>query len=124
MWNIHLVKNSVIIPEKKIEAISKLIRPIARDHFPYDDDHVIWSDGRLAFDEDSFEHMDWLCRNEKAMEIIALSGVNGMVQFADMEGDNKGSFWGVTFHDKKYQLLDGHIVYFTVGEEKCTKRKR
>ena len=109
-WSINVIKNSVIILDIEIqkEIIKKIAEMMGYDD-PYDADlsveRTFNRDGKIMFHEDDMEHMDFLTHNDQICGIIASSGAEGEVCFGSFEGDNKGSFWGVSFKEGTWTRL-------------------
>lgn len=111
MWSIGKVVNTVEISED-----------CAKDLFAAQgDERYIWSSleevtyqGKLSFNPDHMEHMDFLgCDEDRAMvEILKKHKVKGDICFGSLEGDNRGRFWGYRFDGKGgMKKLVGHLEF-------------
>lgn len=68
--------------------------------------------GRVTFNSDHSEWMDWLAHNEELVEVLKKHKVRGDICFGSLEGDNAGSFWGYRFDGKGGMVeLTGRVVY-------------
>ncbi len=113
MWSIGVVVNTVEITK---ECAKELFE--AQDN-EQDDEEYIWSEpenvaykGKLCFNPDHMEHMDFLATDEKIVEILKKHKVAGDICFGSLEGDNKGQFWGYRFDGKGGMTeLKGLVVY-------------
>lgn len=93
----------------------------AKELFKADDDanSDIWDlfenvtcRGKLTFNSDHQEWMDYLGSHEKLVEILKKHKVAGDICFGSLEGDNAGEFWGYRFDGKGGMVkLTGQIVY-------------
>lgn len=92
MWSIGLVKNTVKISE---ECVKELFEAQGCDEIWYDEEDVSF-DGKLYFDCDHMEHMDYLGR-EEIQNVLKKHKVEGIVLFCSADGDNSGTFWGYEF---------------------------
>jgi len=87
-----------------------------------DYDREIWDDrsdvtyeGKLAFNPDHQEHMDYLGNNPKLNKVLQKHKVKGDICFGSLEGDNAGSFWGYRFDGKGgMQELEGKLSWTPV----------
>lgn len=111
MWRIALLENTVTGVTKELaeELINTTDAECIED---------IWNDhnNTFYFNDDWFEHMDWLCHNKRAHDIIDKHGLSGTVKFGSLNGDNSGEFWGVEFTDNglSAKTLRGDIVWSVV----------
>ena len=49
------------------------------------------------FNEDHFEHIDYLSHNQEVISFLIKEKVKGEVQFGCLDGDQFGKFWGYKF---------------------------
>lgn len=102
MWSIECLRNDVTNVDSKVnEKLRKLV-------WWENGDQVI--DGKLIFNSDDMEHMDWLGDN-KVRQLLAKNGAVGVVCFGSLEGDNANSFWGYSFGNGKCTQLVGQVVW-------------
>lgn len=105
MWSIILVKNDLKISKKCAEA---LLGEEGTDGY-YDGEcagEYGWeglsdlfdaNSGKLVFNSDHFEHMDFVWR---VWKVLAEHEAKGEIVFASAEGDNKGEAWSYRFDGK------------------------
>lgn len=122
MWRIHNTVNTVKVSKK---CAQELFRSVTRNTgFWNDVSEVTDRDGVLIFNEDHYEHMDFLWL-EEIQKVLLKHKVKGDICFASLEGDNAGSFWGYRFDGKGGGVkLDGEIVYTETPLEKLSKKTR
>lgn len=109
MWSIGEVVNTVHITK---ECAKELFE--AQEY-----EGEIWTEledveykGKLSFNDDHMEHMDFLGTNEKMVEILKKHKVKGDICFGSLEGDNRGQFWGYRFDGKgRMKKLVGHLEF-------------
>lgn len=104
-WSIAMLENTVKVPAKAQKDLKKL-----------DDGHVFEYDdcgalgGKLEFNSDHMEHMDYL-HHDGVIETLIKHKAKGRVMFGDLDGDNFGSFWGYEFVDGACHRLTGELVW-------------
>lgn len=117
-WHIHTNKNTLKISE---ECAKDLLLADAEENyscvFEWDEswgkvenniDYVRGDDGTIQFNDDHMEHMDYL--HEAHIQAVLLKHkVNGVVEFLDVEGDNRGTRWSYTFKDGVVKTKEGKI---------------
>lgn len=100
-WSIHEVKNTVDLPK----AAEAPIRKWALKTIDIDD---VVADGKLYFNPDYMEHMDFLW--QEGFDVLAKKfKLNGEVCFGSLDGDNAGEFWGYRFVDGLMTKLIGEL---------------
>lgn len=114
-WTIHLLENSVEIPVAARPELAVAIVRNSVDHFPdvdldlmdpVDVMNEVFRNGKLSFDADDMEHMDYVCHNDAICKAIAAAGGTGRILFADLEGGGgPDRFWGMEFAEKHYSKL-------------------
>ncbi|MBI4991629.1 MAG: hypothetical protein HZB99_00210 [Candidatus Harrisonbacteria bacterium] len=109
MWTIAETLNTVKISAK-----------CARELFEAQEDgEEIWYSlenvtykGKLTFNPDHNEHMDFLRRDDKYVSILRRHKVKGDICFGSLDGDNAGEFWGYRFDGKGgMKRLTGRLEY-------------
>ena len=103
-WSIGIIENTLEVPE---ECGPKLFEIGVEDYF-YDESEVL-DEGKLCFNDDNREHMDYLW-NTEIQAVLTEAKVSGRVVFASVEGDNRGTWWSHTFVDGVYNINRGKIV--------------
>lgn len=109
-WSISVIKNTITIPDPDVqkEILIKTAESMGYDD-PEDADlflHKMFTrENKIVFHDDDMEHQDFLTHNDQICGIIASSGAEGEVCFGSLEGDNKGSFWGVSFKEGTWARL-------------------
>lgn len=111
-WSINNTVNTVLVS-----------RTCAKELFKAQNEEVWYSldevthNGRLSFNPDHAEWMDWLANQDALVEILKKYRVKGDICFGSSEGDNAGKFWGYSFDGLGGMTeLVGRVVY----EEKHT----
>jgi NAD-dependent DNA ligase len=110
MWTIHLIRNTVQVPKA---AVPELFAA-QEDETWYEEEDVL-SGGRLVFNSDHYEHMDFLADNQAIIDVLCKHRVKGDICLADLEqGDEEGSFWGYRFDgqggmEKLKGKVDWHV---------------
>jgi hypothetical protein len=111
-WTIHNIDNTV-----------KIVKACAKDLFKvgnaegagpctiwYSLDEVSYK-GKLSFDPDHREHMDYIWYFE-ILEVLKKHKVNGDITFADLEGGyGSQRFWGYRFLNGEMTRLTGKVVF-------------
>jgi len=108
MWHIELIDNTVKVSKKLAKELFAS-QDYSGQHWEELDDVV--SEGKLDFNYDHFEHMDFLW-NEDVQKVLCGAKVKGKVTFGSMDGDNSGKFWGYEFDGKGgFRELKGEVVW-------------
>lgn len=123
-WYIYLEKNTVRI---NLSIATELHSCGAEVCFAWEDEctppvlgGVIIHDGKLVFNSDHMEHMDYVC-DARVQAVLKRHKVKGDICFSSNEGDNKGQRWGYRFDGKGGMVeLKGKKGTW---EEKPTKKK-
>lgn len=105
-WTVHVIDNTITVDESAQVSLEAL--PVHGDMFA--DGYGGVSRGKLLFDDDAMEHIDYLC-NPEIRDVLIAHGASGRVTFGALEGDNSGSFWGYEFSPGNCQLLKGTLVW-------------
>lgn len=118
-WNIALIQNTVDVPE---EARIMVAKNIIKNSDKFYDDHehasgvdamnMVFYGGKLEFDGDDMEHMDYVTHSDEICAALAAAGATGRLTFGSLEGDNRGTFWGVEFgsgHYRRYKATTADI---------------
>ncbi|HYD02897.1 MAG TPA: hypothetical protein VEC16_01215 [Alphaproteobacteria bacterium] len=110
-WSISDLVNNVKISDKCAKELYNTSKK--NNSNLWDDPEYVTYDGKLAFNEDHQEHMDYI-RNEKFVrDVLKKNKVKGDICFGSVEGDNKGSFWGYRFDGKGgMQTLGGKLEWY------------
>jgi len=109
MWSIHETVNTVEISK---ECAKELFEAQAYENEIWSDAGDVAYKGKLCFNEDHYEHMDFIGNNEPMVEILKKHKVNGDICFGSLEGDNAGRFWGYRFDGKGGMVeLKGVVMY-------------
>lgn len=106
-WNISVISNTVEISD---ECAKDLWTAVQKGDNPWYSQEGVTEDGKLSFDSDHMEHMDYLW-NKKIQKVLKKHHVNGDITFGSLEGDNCGQFWGYRFTDGVLSLLKGKVVF-------------
>jgi hypothetical protein len=113
-WSIGLVTNTVKISSKCAKELFKAQKEDGSEIW-YSPEEVT-NKGKVTFNEDHMEWMDWLANNDKLVEILKKYKVEGDICFGSLEGDNDGEFWGYRFDGKGGMVkLKGEVVYKETG---------
>jgi hypothetical protein len=106
MWRIGLISNTVAITD---ECAKDLFAATGPENPWYEEGDVAWR-GKLSFNEDHYEHMDYVNR-PAILAVLAQHRVNGDITFGSLEGDNRGAYWGYRFADGVMTKLKGRVVF-------------
>ncbi len=107
-WHIALTKNDVEISSK---CAKDLFEAQSYDGERWSELEYVTEDGKLAFDPDMMEHMDYLY-DEDVQKVLKRHKVKGDICFTSVEGDNAGQSWGYRFDGKGGMTeLAGDTVY-------------
>jgi hypothetical protein len=106
MWSIHLIDNTLVVPEAAVLEILQL--NIATDYEWFERDDLM-EDDMFYFNPDHYEHMDFLS-NEKIQRILIEHNAVGRVTFADLESRDQ-RLWGYQFNGDSVVLLKGSFVW-------------
>jgi hypothetical protein len=94
-WSIAEIVNSVEIP---IDCAKELYDGQSYKGDIWDDLDGVTCDGKLYFNPDHMEWMDYVNTNTEWMvPILNKYNVKGDICFGSLEGDNEGTFWGYRF---------------------------
>lgn len=114
MWTINVLYNRVAISAACAKALFKAQK---YDGEIWDAIGQVVSDGRLRFNENHMEHMDYLGSHDWAVKTLCAHRVSGDICFGSLEGDNAGSFWGYRFDGKgRMTPLTGDVVFKEVEQ--------
>jgi hypothetical protein len=103
-WSIGLIDNTVEVPE---EFAAALFAADENDEVWYDVEDVLYK-GKLSFDDDHREHMDYVWRDE-ILAVLLDAKVTGRIAFASVDGDNSGKWWSYSFVDGVVTKHKGEI---------------
>ncbi len=79
----------------------------------WDSIEYITEDGKLSFNSDHMEHMDYLADSAEIVQVLTEHKVEGDICFGSLDGDNAGSFWGYRFDGKGgMKPLEGTIEWY------------
>lgn len=106
-WNIAVISNTVEISSQCAKDLWTAVQK--RDN-PWYAAEGVCCDGKLNFDSDDMEHMDYMW-NPKIQKVLLKHKVNGDITFGSLEGDNRGQFWGYRFTDGVLTKLTGKVVF-------------
>lgn len=114
-WQIHLIKNTVKVSKDIAIDILKTDTVFAQNakygYFDLDDGEEmpdldnpnligqVMEKGKLRFDPDHLEHMDYL-EDPEIRVVLTAHKVKGEVVFCSHDGDNAGQAWGYSFDGK------------------------
>lgn len=117
-WSIALIQNTVVVPEEERMAVAKKLIKVTdkfwdfKSEIDFDEEvpglealAAVFDNGKLVFDGDDMEHMDYVTGNDEACAALAAAGATGRLTFGSLEGDNRGTFWGVEFASGHYRRL-------------------
>lgn len=111
-WSIALIQNTVVVPEEERMAVAKKLIKVTDKFWDVDETisgvdamNAVFYGGKLEFDGDDMEHMDYVTGNDEACAALAAAGATGRLTFGSLEGDNRGTFWGVEFASGHYRRL-------------------
>jgi hypothetical protein len=136
-WHINLVENTVKVTKKVAVDIVRG-RPDFVDFYNYINDEgdivckgsepdlveQVISDGKLIFNSDHLEWMDFLENDQRVVEALKKHKVKGDIIFCSHDGDNKGSAWCHRFDGKGgYELLVSTTKKMTFVSKKPKGKK-
>ena len=106
-WSIaELVNNVEITPE----CAKELFKGQGYKGEIWDDAGEVTNGGKLYFNPDHMEHMDYIGRNKFVVKTLNKYKAKGDICFGSVEGDDAGSFWGYRFDGKgKMACLEGRL---------------
>jgi hypothetical protein len=106
-WSIAELKNEVAITEECARDLVKVLQELCviEDH---ENESSVYQDGKLYFNPDHSEHMDYL-HNEEVLQVLKQHKVNGDICFGDVESEI--CFWGYSFNQGKMTRLKGEVVW-------------
>ena len=98
-WSIHCVKNTVRIDMEIAEDLLAIADKANRDGLWFSTGDIITSPsgGKLYFNPDDMEGMDYVCYKE-VQDVLMKHKVMGDICFISEEGDNAGRKWGYRFY--------------------------
>src|SRR5579872_1706754 len=95
-WSIANIDNTVKITKKIASEVYKATEEDGSYSEYFDDVDGVSYDGKLYFNPDHSEFMDFL-GDERIQEVLKKAKVKGDVTFGSLDGDNFGLFWGYRF---------------------------
>lgn len=95
-WQISNIDNTVKISKA---LAKKLLETQEDDSLWYDLEDVAYN-GKLLFNGDHMEHMDYLSNEDDIMKVLLDAKVEGRITFGSLDGDDFGCFWGFDFDGK------------------------
>lgn len=98
-WRIHEIKNTVKINSKialDLYGCGADVCSAWEDECDFPSLGGIIDDGKLVFNPDHMEHMDYVWE-PKIQEVLKRHKVKGDICFSSNDGDNKGQRWGYRF---------------------------
>lgn len=99
MSAVHLLSNTVevsdAVAQVLIEKFGTRIPTICEKDSATPAD--LLSNGKLTFDPDHEEYLDWLQEVAEALPVLAEQKVCGDITFGSLEGSYAGKFWGYRF---------------------------
>lgn len=109
-WSIGVVANTVqISPTCAQELFEKQGGESGEVWSSFED---VTYEGKITFNPDHMEWMDWLGDSEELVEILKKHRVYGDICFGSLEGNNAGEFWGYRFDGQGgMKELIGRVVY-------------
>jgi hypothetical protein len=111
-WNIANIVNTVEIPK---ESIDELYAAQTYEGDIWEDPEDITEGGKLCFDPDHMEWMDYL-DNPDIIGVLTKYKVKGDICFGSLEGDNANSFWGYRFDGNgNMEELEGKVEWQVKG---------
>ncbi len=106
-WTISNTVNTVLVSR----TCAKELFEAQNEEIWYSPDEVTLN-GRLSFNPDHAEWMDWLANQDALVEILKKHRVKGDICFGSSKGDNAGKFWGYSFDGLGGMTeLVGRVVY-------------
>ena len=109
MWSIGEIINNVKVPQK---CAKELYDSQEYEGELWNSLEDVLSEGKLYFNPDHMESMDYLEAHDAFLKILSKYKVKGDICFGSLEGDNAGSFWGYRFDGKgKAATLEGKLVW-------------
>jgi hypothetical protein len=104
-WNINCLKNDLPITPEMARELNALEKSIGIS--------VDETEGRIYFNMDHMEHMDYMWRSE-VNEILLRHKANGEVCFNSADGDDAGCNWGYRYTDGVLTRLTGVVHWVPV----------
>lgn len=101
-WRINLVKNDLPLAPEACAEINAL------NHHR----QIKAYDGKLVFDRDHLEWMDYVNEPE-LLAVLERHKVNGEILWSSSEGDNRGERWGYRFVDGAMTKITGETLVET-----------
>lgn len=120
-WRIYCVENTVKITDICAQVLFKVLK---KERDIYDRNDII-SAGKLYFNSDDMEHMDYV-GNKAIIKILNKHKVNGVITFIDPKNesaDSLGTAWMYHFYgdgmctreDGKIGLVKGEVTKAYMG---------
>lgn len=123
-WHIDLVENTVKVTKAAALAILNnegcTIAGVVRDYDferPAEDflGELLY-EGKLQFNSDHMEHMDFVWEKE-VIEALKASKAKGKITFSSADGDNRGQVWSYVFDGKGgFEYLKGTTKGLLAGK--------
>ena len=109
-WSIANIVNEVKISKK---CARELFEAQGYEGEAWSEIEDVASAGKLNFNPDNMEHMDYIGNNDAVRQVLLKYKVKGDICFGSLEGDNAGSFWGYRFDGKGgMSALEGKIEWY------------
>lgn len=109
-WSIGIIENTVKVSQKCAKELFES-QEEGTDIW-YSQEEVTGTKGKLTFNQDHMEWMDWLANNDTLVGVLKKHKVKGDICFGSVEGDNAGEFWGYRFDGNGGMIeLKGTVVY-------------
>jgi hypothetical protein len=119
MWSISVTINHAKVSKKCAKELFEAQAYEGEIWYSLED--VVYK-GKLQFNSDHNEHMDYLANHDNMLEILKKHKVKGDICFGSLQGDNDGSFWGYRFDGEGgLKTLTGTILY--VEDKKDGEKK-
>lgn len=115
-WSITLIENTAVVPEDRQEGAALVVVASADTFQDYEDSSstdmraAVFYKGKLNFNSDDMEHMDYVTMDDAICKAMAAAGTTGRILFGSLEGDNTGSFWGVEFASGHYRRMNAGLA--------------
>jgi hypothetical protein len=126
-WHINLVKNTVKITSEIALALYNCEADVCcawQDECSFPMLEGVIYDGKLVFNPDHMEHMDYLHEGQ-VQRVLKCFKVKGDVCFSSDDGDNRGQSWGYRFDGEGgMTLLKGSREFSESGKGKPRKASK
>lgn len=113
-WHIAEVENTVEISRECAEELAQVRALNDRWGGPPKLDWFV-RDGRLYFEPDHMEHMDYVWEDE-VQAVLLKHGARGDICFGSLDGGNTGEFWGYRFTQQGVVGLKGTLHWTEVED--------